>query len=125
MKLYHVIADGVHPRNQWERRPDGLYALSGSAYAFRDDQVRVCTAQGYDDPCACALPEHAPRHMTYPLGDESSGRGYRVRPCSTPGLAYVVAYTFESERPCGGVFGRGVSVEEAHAYAARMSGRAS
>jgi hypothetical protein len=41
-KLYHVLAEGVHPHNLWTRRPDGLFDLSGSVYAFPDAEVRLC-----------------------------------------------------------------------------------
>lgn len=52
-KLFHVIADGFHPHNTWERRPDGLYDLAGSAYAFRDDEVKRCTRATRSGTCAC------------------------------------------------------------------------
>jgi hypothetical protein len=61
MKLYHVITNGVHPNNRWTRRPDGLYDLSGSAYAFDDEKVRECTARSWSESCGCTLPEHEPR----------------------------------------------------------------
>ncbi len=52
--MVHVIKDGYHPHNTWERRPDGLYELAGSVYAFTDDQVKVCaqTEPTYQE-CAC------------------------------------------------------------------------
>lgn len=62
MQILHVIADGVHPRNQWTRRPDGLLDHNGSAYAFDDAQLRTCTAQSWSEACACTLPEYTPRH---------------------------------------------------------------
>lgn len=42
---FHVVGvKGYHPLNVWERRPDGLYDHSGSAYAFTDDEVQACGA---------------------------------------------------------------------------------
>ena len=65
----------------------------------------------------------AQRNTVYPLGDRTSGRGYLVRPTSVPGPWFVATYTFEKERPCRGRAGVGMSEGDAHAFAARMSGR--
>ena len=53
-KLFHAVGvEGVHPHNTWERRPDGLYGLSGLVYAFTDDQVKRCTRAGWTFTCEC------------------------------------------------------------------------
>lgn len=40
---FHVVGvKGFHPNNVWERREDGLYDHTGSAYAFTDEEVLAC-----------------------------------------------------------------------------------
>lgn len=52
--MVHVIAEGYHPHNTWELRPDGLYELAGAARALTDTQVRVCTqTRPMWEDCAC------------------------------------------------------------------------
>lgn len=59
VKLFHVVGlEGFHPHNIWEMRPDGLFELSGSVYAFRDEDVRECTSNNWGESCTCwATPE--------------------------------------------------------------------
>lgn len=59
---FHVVGVvGHHPRNKWVRLPSGLYDLSGSAYAFSDDQVQACPEPG-GGRCGCELPELVSRY---------------------------------------------------------------
>jgi hypothetical protein len=52
--LFHVVGrTGYNPLSTWERRPDGLYELAGSPYAFEDKYVRKCTATSWAEPCRC------------------------------------------------------------------------
>lgn len=71
-KYFHVITKGVHPNNLWTRRPDGLYELAGSAYAFPEERVVECTAQGRRHDCACLV--------SNPMGEAPRGRSQEGRP---------------------------------------------
>lgn len=55
MRYYHVHGTpGYNRANLWTRRQDGLYDLSGSVYAFTDDQVSVCTTYDAETGvCTC------------------------------------------------------------------------
>lgn len=57
-QYFHVVGlPHVHPNNMWTRREDGLYEMAGSAYAFDDAQVRVCTTRDRWGSCACPVRE--------------------------------------------------------------------
>jgi hypothetical protein len=53
-EYFHVVGlKGYHPNNLWTRRPNGLYDLSGSAYAFDDVNVRRCLGVKRSGTCEC------------------------------------------------------------------------